>query len=61
MLKSQLELGLVNHHASRVACPARRSARARWWFDRMRQVVDCAAGYPPAAGARPSPAAVLER
>jgi len=50
----QLELGLQND-AGRVYqnCPVserrqRRQSRARYWFERMRQVVDCARDWQPA-------------
>jgi hypothetical protein len=52
MNNSQLELGLGNgcyHFPSR----QRRLNRAKWWFDRMRQVVDRAFDWTPAPEARP--------
>ena len=56
MFKGQLELSLVNHHLNRAPFRPRRATRARWWFERMRQIVDCAADYPPVPEMRPSPA-----
>jgi len=56
----QLELGLQND-AGRLSqsCPTserrqRRQTRARYWFERMRQVVDCARDWP-AAPVAPEP------
>jgi hypothetical protein len=48
----ELEIGTVRN------CPSarrgqRRSGRASWWFDRMRQVVDRALDWQPAPPARP--------
>ena len=43
--KSQLELSLPNSCAGRVCRRPRRSERARWWFDRMRQLVEGTAEF----------------
>jgi hypothetical protein len=46
MLNGQLELSLKSH---RPTLARRRHARAQWWFQRMRQVVDAAVNHPPLA------------
>jgi hypothetical protein len=53
-LNGQMELGF----GTRFGCnPAhrrqRRISRAKWWFERMRQVVDQALDWRPAAPGRP--------
>jgi len=54
MINGQLELSLTNargcHPLSR---RQRHLNRARWWFERMRQVVDRAIEWTPAPPARP--------
>jgi hypothetical protein len=57
MFKGQLELSLVSYQVNRSTFRPRRAARARWWFDRMRQVVDNAADYPPAPELQSAPTA----
>lgn len=55
MIKRQLELGLgAGNEADRVASPwrhrryrPRAAVRARWWFDRMRELVDQAVDWEP--------------
>ena len=63
----QLELGLQNE-AGRVYqnCPIserrqRRQSRARYWFERMRQVVDCARDWPTAPVTQDGSVAEAER
>ena len=54
MNNSQLELGLGNGRGCRpLDGRQRRLNRAKWWFDRMRQVVDRAFDWTPAPAARP--------
>ena len=54
MINGQLELSLTNargcHPLSR---RQRHLSRARWWFERMRQVVDRAIEWTPAPAPRP--------
>jgi hypothetical protein len=54
MINGQLELSLANaggcHPVSR---RQRHLSRARWWFERMRQVVDRAIDWAPAPPPRP--------
>ncbi len=54
MNDSQMELGLAEAPAftSRIQ-PPRRQGRARWWFERMRQVVNDAFDWQPAPAPRP--------
>jgi hypothetical protein len=50
----QLELALAGSNARRMPAAAqRRLSRANWWFERMRQIVDCACDWQPAPLARP--------
>jgi hypothetical protein len=54
MINGQLELSLANaagYHP--VSQRQRRLSRARWWFERMRQVVDSAIDWAPAPPPRP--------
>ncbi len=49
MVSRQLELGLLNQPPRKPAGRRlRRSKRARWWFDQMREVVSHARDWPPA-------------
>lgn len=60
MNNRQMELSLASTRSclSRYRSKGRR-VRARWWFDRMRQIVDGAADWPvnvrPESGAAPAP------
>jgi hypothetical protein len=54
MFDQQMELGIENAKL----CPSvirreQRAKRARWWFDRMRQIVEKAADRRPAPEPRP--------
>jgi hypothetical protein len=50
----QLELGFGGTSACRILNPReRRRSRATWWFQRMRQIVDCALDWQPAPPPRP--------
>ena len=54
MINTQLELGFVSAGQPFVVTRRqRRQSRANWWFERMRQVVDRAFDWQPAAPARP--------
>jgi len=49
-MKQQLEIKLETRKPCRRTYPShQRRARARWWFDQMRTVVDTAADWKPAA------------
>jgi len=49
MINGQLELSLANARGCRPQSRRQRHlSRARWWFERMRQVVDRAIDWPPA-------------
>jgi len=57
MIDRQMELGIPK--ATRYQSMARRhrrTQRARWWFARMRQVVDNAVEWPPATPSDSRPA-----
>jgi len=49
----QLELAFNGSIAFRASAAPRRPSRANWWFERMRQIVDCACDWQPAPMARP--------
>lgn len=50
----QLELGFSGGKpATRITRREKRMARAAWWFDKMRAVVNGAMDWPPAGSARP--------
>ena len=54
MFDQQMELGIENAKV----CPSvvrreQRAKRARWWFDRMRQIVEAAVDRRPAPEPRP--------
>jgi hypothetical protein len=50
----QLELAFAQASAARlVEARPRRQSRARWWFERMRQIVDEACDWQPALTPRP--------
>jgi hypothetical protein len=55
MNNAQLELSLGNHCAMRLPRASRPPATftSRWWFDRMRQIVDRAFDWQPAPPPRP--------
>lgn len=54
MIDGQLELSLNNPRGCQpLGRRQRHLSRARWWFDRMRQVVDRAIDWAPAPPARP--------
>jgi hypothetical protein len=54
MINGQLELSLANaHRCHPLSRRQRHLSRARWWFERMRQVVDRAVERTPAPPARP--------
>jgi|GEM_PF-846614 len=54
MIDGQLELSLTNARGCHpVSRRQRHLSRARWWFERMRQVVDRAIDWSPAPQARP--------
>jgi hypothetical protein len=54
MMNGQLELSLENARACRACNPRqRRLARANWWFQRMRQIVDHALDWEPRHAPRP--------
>ena len=54
MLNRQMEMSFGNGRASQFfARQNRRQGRAHWWFARMRQVVDHAMDWQPAARPRP--------
>ena len=54
MGKDQLELGLENPEQTRPLPPAGlRRSRARWWFERMHEVVDRAFDWRSVPAARP--------
>ena len=58
MNKQQLEISLpCSRRSPRQQRRQLRAARARWWFGRMRQVVDTAGSWTPAS---PSPLDLLE-
>jgi len=52
MLAAQLEMSFESR-AVRCSPQKRRLSRARWWFQRMRQLVDSAIDWQPAPPARP--------
>jgi hypothetical protein len=54
MMNAQLELSLENARARCARNPRqRRLARANWWFQRMRQIVDHALDWEPRLAPRP--------
>ena len=55
MTNAQLELSFGTRRARPTLTPARRSSirNARWWFRRMRQIVDGALDWQPAPPPRP--------
>jgi hypothetical protein len=54
MIDGQMELGLASTRGCHpVSRRQRHLSRARWWFERMRRVVDRAVDWPPAPPARP--------
>ena len=54
MVDRQMELGFGKERGCRaVSRRQRRLGRATWWFERMRQVVEHAAGWAPAPPPRP--------
>jgi hypothetical protein len=54
MIDTQLELGFGNARPKLVPTrPERRLTRAKWWFQRMRNVVDRAFEWEPATAPRP--------
>ncbi len=54
MIEGQLELSLSNARGCQpLGRRQRHLSRARWWFDRMRRVVDRAMDWAPAPPARP--------
>ena len=53
MIDGQMELSLVNARGCRpLSRRQRHLSRAQWWFERMRQAVDRAVEWDPAAPAR---------
>ncbi|MBU6398723.1 MAG: hypothetical protein KGS61_00260 [Verrucomicrobia bacterium] len=52
MNRVQMELGFDPTAAFTPSRRRRRLTRARWWFDRMRAVVDCARDWAPAGPPR---------
>ena len=53
MKNVQLQLSFENTRSCRpVPSRHRRLSRARWWFDRMRELVDRAPEWPPAPQSR---------
>jgi hypothetical protein len=51
---SQLELGFAGAPACPTTASSRdRQSRARWWFQRMRELVDCAREWQPVPAPRP--------
>jgi hypothetical protein len=53
-MKQQLEIKLEQTKPCRRTYPSHnRRARARWWFDQMRAVVDNATDWPVATPAKP--------
>ena len=55
MTDAQLELSLGNPRATQSPRANRRPAtcNSRWWFQRMRQIVDCAFDWQPTPPPRP--------
>jgi hypothetical protein len=53
MIDLQLELRFENARGRRVVNPRRSGSRARWWFARMREVVDQAVDWQPVSKPRP--------
>jgi hypothetical protein len=54
LAQPQLELALAEGSAARlVGSRPRRQSRARWWFQRMRQIVDQACDWQPVLTPRP--------
>jgi hypothetical protein len=54
MIDRQLELGLNRAQGIRAHTRnQRRISKARWWFDRMHEVVNHASDWKPAAPSRP--------
>jgi hypothetical protein len=55
MSNAQLELGLGRRRVARLPRPNRRppTFSSRWWFERMRQIADCAFDWQPAPPPRP--------
>jgi hypothetical protein len=54
MFDGQLELSFeTGPGCSSMSRRSRRTSRAQWWFQRMRQVVDCALDRQPALSPRP--------
>ena len=55
MNNAQLELGFGNRRARRSSSVNRRPSihNPQWWFQRMRQIVDCALDWQPAPQPRP--------
>jgi hypothetical protein len=54
MINGQLELSFTGAHEQHPWTRRQRHlSRARWWFERMRQVVDRAIDWPPAPAPRP--------
>jgi hypothetical protein len=55
MDNAQLELSLGNHRVTRLPRANRHPSAftSRWWFERMRQIVDCAFDWQPAPPPRP--------
>ena len=52
MNNDQLEIGF-DHPLVRRSYRARRTSRAKWWFEQMRRVVDSAFDWKTAPAARP--------
>jgi hypothetical protein len=55
MNNAQLELSLDSQRATRLSRASRRPSTftSRWWFERMRQIVDCAFDWQTAPRPRP--------
>jgi hypothetical protein len=49
----QLELAFSGHACRSMTTRQRRLGRANWWFQRMRQIVDCACDWQPVPLPRP--------